>query len=396
MLPAESGDCFLLNFDENFNILIDTGYNNTYQEYLKEKLIDLKKKEQCINLMVITHIDEDHIGGAIEFFKENGEANSPQIIDVREIWYNTFSHSLDAGNESGELTDRQKSILQQYIAKSSHNKNNEKNIKAISSRQGDTLAGLLFKLGYKDRWNRMFNGAAVSTENEEAIIFNDIVLHILSPTYDQLESLAKKWIKELKKRDVHFIFNKDRLFDSAYEQYTKMLVSDKSFLKSISEKKKDFEAILENRFSDFLPIADTSKSNGSSIAFSIDYKGKSLLFLADAHENIVIETLEKVYGKDNKNFFDIIKLSHHGSERNNFHLLEKIDGMKYLFSTNGKKHEHPSMNVIAKIIMENKGEKMFYFNYPIGKIEKEIDKSILQEKYKYTVIQKNNGTTIEV
>lgn len=36
-------------------------------------------------MIINTHIDEDHISGAISFIKENGDADKPQIIQVDEI-----------------------------------------------------------------------------------------------------------------------------------------------------------------------------------------------------------------------------------------------------------------------------------------------------------------------
>ena len=75
MFPAENGDAFLVRLDNGENILIDMGYNETYSKFIKNRLIDLKNENQCIDLLIITHIDEDHIVGAIEFFKENGQAD---------------------------------------------------------------------------------------------------------------------------------------------------------------------------------------------------------------------------------------------------------------------------------------------------------------------------------
>lgn len=41
-----------------------------------------------IKLLVITHTDQDYIGGAIAFLKENGDSNNPKIIPIDNIWYN--------------------------------------------------------------------------------------------------------------------------------------------------------------------------------------------------------------------------------------------------------------------------------------------------------------------
>jgi len=66
ILPANSGDCFLIEFNNDECIIIDMGFKDTYYKYLKPLLISLKNKGKKISLLVITHIDKDHIGGMQE------------------------------------------------------------------------------------------------------------------------------------------------------------------------------------------------------------------------------------------------------------------------------------------------------------------------------------------
>jgi len=62
-LPAFNGDCILITTDK-FNILIDGGMSRTYYRILRDKLEELEQ----IDLVILTHIDEDHIAGLIELF----------------------------------------------------------------------------------------------------------------------------------------------------------------------------------------------------------------------------------------------------------------------------------------------------------------------------------------
>lgn len=67
--PADYGDCILVticNATEKYNILIDCGFTNTYNMYVKNELENLK----ALDLLVLTHIDIDHIQGAIELFND--------------------------------------------------------------------------------------------------------------------------------------------------------------------------------------------------------------------------------------------------------------------------------------------------------------------------------------
>ncbi|XKW97216.1 hypothetical protein R8G64_01655 [Tenacibaculum maritimum] len=69
MYEASEGDAFLVSFgqDENINLLIDMGLSETYNNHIKRDLISLNERAKSIQLLVITHIDKDHIEGAISF-----------------------------------------------------------------------------------------------------------------------------------------------------------------------------------------------------------------------------------------------------------------------------------------------------------------------------------------
>lgn len=94
VLKAKHGDCiFITVCDEGkeYVILIDGGLDTTYQERrrrrsgpLKEKLSKLKEEGKHIDLLIITHIDYDHIGGILKWF----EADFPKEEFVRKIWIN--------------------------------------------------------------------------------------------------------------------------------------------------------------------------------------------------------------------------------------------------------------------------------------------------------------------
>lgn len=87
-MKALSGDCFLIELEDKQSILIDCGYKSTYENELKSLLVKLREEGGRISLFVVTHMDEDHIGGAITFLEENGYRENAQIIDIDNIWFN--------------------------------------------------------------------------------------------------------------------------------------------------------------------------------------------------------------------------------------------------------------------------------------------------------------------
>lgn len=102
LLPAYYGDCIFLSYD-GFNILIDGGTSRTYQDLhdrrnpnkaLKKLVEQLQGDNQHIDLLIVTHVDDDHIGGIKEWFENNYPADG----FIREIWMNDNIELKDTGS----------------------------------------------------------------------------------------------------------------------------------------------------------------------------------------------------------------------------------------------------------------------------------------------------------
>jgi beta-lactamase superfamily II metal-dependent hydrolase len=395
MFPAENGDSFLIRLDNKKNILVDMGYIDTYKMYIKNRLMDLKKENQCIDLLIITHIDEDHIEGAIEFLRENGNAENPNIIEIKEIWYNSYRHMQFEKEKVASISRFEKNCLEEIKLENSRVCRTEtKENVPVSAKQGSTLAGYLYGLGYVNtRWNASFNDKSVNVDNKNEIILGDIKIYILSPDTKKLSELEKLWFENLLKIDIGFSISNEEVFDDAYEMYIKNLktVIDVDESKDISYGSKDFYMLMGKVIKQ--KEKDRSKSNGASISFILEYKGKKLLFLADSHEDIILNNLERYKNSGKSLEFDVVKVAHHGSLKNNFRWIEQIKAKRYLISTNGKKHDHPNIEVLVKILQCNGNEKIFYFNYPVD-IGKVIDDSIMKKTYNYSTVMENGEKII--
>ncbi len=392
MFPAEGGDAFLLRFDNKKNIMIDMGYSDTYTNYIKDRLLQLKEQGECIDLLVISHIDEDHIGGAIKFLHENGEADNPNIINVKEIWHNSYRFLQFEKEKVEKINRRESKRLETLILSNSDNNTSKENqFKEISCEQGSTFAGYLYGLGYQERWNNSFNYKAINIDDKFNIILNDIAINLLSPNTEKLNKLADKWNNKLEDMKFGFQISDEKIFDDAFEMFIKKIkpiIEGEN--KDISYSNDSIEEIINSKIT---RKADTSESNGASISFIIEYKDKKLLFLGDAHEKLILDSLSK-YKKMNLKF-DVVKVSHHGSIKNNFNWIKKLQTKKYLISTDGKQHNHPNKEVIATILKENKEEKILYFNYPV-EICNELKCDKLMNKYKYSVVVGNGNSSVVI
>lgn len=161
VFPAGAGDCILIDFvKEDYRILIDGGYAETYRKYLRNYLMELAAQGKRINLLVVTHIDSDHIGGIQAFLEENGLAKTPSVIGVDEVWYNAFFHVNTAEVYQKPVPYTIREVLRGSLAV--HNGVRSDGRNDISVIQGNTVAGLLKERGYN--WNSLWEECGMCEE----------------------------------------------------------------------------------------------------------------------------------------------------------------------------------------------------------------------------------------
>ena len=121
VLKAGCGDCIFITIKYNkksFHILIDGGVSATYLDFkcgypksgeLKNKIECLKNANEHIDLLVITHIDDDHIGGIINWFSHD----FPDKSFVKEVWFNdnVAIPQFQSTNDSKETAIDLKTLL---------------------------------------------------------------------------------------------------------------------------------------------------------------------------------------------------------------------------------------------------------------------------------------------
>jgi beta-lactamase superfamily II metal-dependent hydrolase len=397
MFPARDGDCFLVNYGNNSenHILIDGGRKETYENFLKKRLKEINSKGEEINLLIVTHIDSDHIEGIIELLKENEGFNSSKIVKINEIWHNGFCNIVNNKNKKAKITDYEEGALEEIIAANSNNYCDISNEEAeISYKQGNSLYELIIDGNY--RWNETFERKAINFDLKKEVIIDELKIKILSPNSKKLESLNKKWKDKLDEYRDGFNISNEKIMNNAFELYMKnyspIISDEEDEIAFCDYSKKSFLELLSMKHKN-----DTSVTNGASISFIIEYGNQKVLFLGDCHIGIVKKRIENLIQTENYNtFFDVIKLSHHGSINNiSKDLLKLIDGYKYLISTDGSKHGHPDLPVFSWIVgRDKKIHRKLLFNYSNHATEY-YDKEEYKEKYNYSIFYPANPNKIE-
>ncbi|MBQ0732028.1 MAG: MBL fold metallo-hydrolase [Oleispira antarctica] len=318
VLKAAHGDCIFIQgiFDngEHKNILIDGGPSKAYKyrkyegELFKE-LEDIRKKDQIIDLLILTHVDDDHIGGLLSAFK-NGE-----LLDklTKKVWFNSGKLIFDTFDKVADESN--------YIDMGLRNSDGQG---LTSIGQGVTFESYLEK---NNIWDKK-----LIIEGEDRELFGAKFI-FLSPTKEKLEKLLIKWKKD---KPESLTSSKVTDYDKTFDE---LLVSDK----------------FKN---------DKSVHNGSSIAFIFEYKEKRILLLGDAHDDVIVDSLKKKIEGGQSNRFELVKLSHHGSKNNtSASFLNLIECNDYVISTDASKHGLPNKLTLARIF-DSKPKASIHFNYP--------------------------------
>ncbi|MEY8243333.1 MAG: AVAST type 1 anti-phage system MBL fold metallo-hydrolase Avs1a [Gammaproteobacteria bacterium] len=355
MYPAENGDAFLLS-ENGINILIDGGYAKTFDNHILSDLRDLKAQGECLDLIITTHIDADHIGGIIRLLSMNGSSKEPEIIPIRNIWHNSL-RSLTARHET-KIQPENLEFLN-AIRRRGHPvsvKQLGTGLEEISAKQGSTLASSIHSGEYL--WNGGDGTMNISVESTQSFSLPGGAISVLTPPKQRLEELLKSWKKYLKGYGYKGSIGAGEVIDDAFEFSFEHLceTSGKGPTQISAGHRKRLEDIYK---------ADTSISNGSSIATIVELGGIRLLMLADAWAEDVVETLLKLQSSGCSMIFDGIKISHHGSFHNTSpELLKIIDAPKYFISSNGGKHNHPDYEILTAIVDRPADfSRTLYFNY---------------------------------
>lgn len=325
VLKANNGDSFLLSWLHEGvlrNILVDGGKSSTYKQGSIKKdlfktLFDIKEKGQKIDLLVLTHVDDDHIGGLLKAFKSNGLLR--ELCD--KVWFNS---GLLIDEHFNKEHDETHEILFDKVTSGTTSDNN------TSIRQGVSFEKTITELGI---WQRELIKAGQTHELWGARF------SVVSPSEEKLKKLLVKWERE----------RPESLTSGARTDY-----------------KETFEELLDgDEFRE-----DSSIHNGSSIAFLLEVENKRLLMLGDAHDSVVVEEIQNLRDENGQHYsgsnplkVDFVKLSHHGSQYNTSpDFLRLIDSDNFIVSTDGSAHGLPDKRTIARIHRQFPNATI-HFNY---------------------------------
>jgi hypothetical protein len=345
MLPANHGDALWIEYGpdgDTHNVLIDGG-----PPYARKALeARLARGGGRVELLVISHLDFDHIGGILSLL-----ARLPADTDIAEVWFNGWCHLPGEDDKLGAV-------------------------------QGEMVSAAIIERALP--WNKLFDDEAVAVKPHAAppslTLGGGLQLTLLAPPLSALRALRPKWEREVKA--AHLIPGD---FQAAREALLKRERLDDLLG---PEEEWDPPKLDKVRFDE-----DGSPGNRSSIALLAEYEGRSVLLAADSPPATLLPGIQSLCEERGCQRLpvDAVKLAHHGSKGStSAELLEHLDCSRYLVSTNGKIFNHPSLQALARTVLHGGSRPQLLFNYRTPNAEL-LDDPAQRERYGYEVIFAEDG-----
>ncbi|MGW0748446.1 ComEC/Rec2 family competence protein [Streptomyces sp. NPDC002587] len=306
MLPAEDGDCLLLEYgNDEFvrRILFDGGRHGTYGR-IKPLLAGLDGGR--IDVLVVTHVDQDHILGVLAMLSD-----LERPVEFGDVWFNGFDH----------LHDRE----------------------VFGAVDGEELTTALMTQHLP--WNEAFGGRSIEVGHPLSWFDDGSTMEVLAPDRRLLESLITTWKTKCEEAGlIPGVDPMEREPVAGVEHFGPVDVDE-------------LAATPFNR--------DGSPTNPTSIGLLFEFEGTRIVFTGDADDPRLVASLRpRAEAEGGRLRIDALKVAHHGSARNlSNELLGLLDCGRYLISTNGKIHGHPDDVAIARILKHGGQTKDLFFNY---------------------------------
>lgn len=314
VVQADYGDCLLLQYGAEGiarHILIDGGPDGVYAGHLKYKLQEVAAHHDRLDLVVLTHIDEDHVVGLVDMLSEIAQASSrgqTPLIEVGELWYNTFRPIESGANGTSFLVEAFSAYLSSSFA------GGEMQSAAYSISQGEDLWKAAHILNIP--LNTAFTSRVVTPDNApHPVEFGGLNVWVIGPSQANLTRYKRDWDKWFTRH------------------------SNDPYSTAAASEARDI---------------DTSVSNLSSIMFLAEVPGRRILFTGDGRCDDVLAGLKQagLSGPDGKLHVDVLKVPHHGSARNNSReFFQKVTASQYVIPAGKHKNDgNPDLTTLVWMV----------------------------------------------
>lgn len=338
---AKKGDSLILHYgpwEDPDRVLIDGGPRGVYNRFLKPRLQQLREEADFeeneslpLKMVMVSHVDDDHIAGIIDLFKDQikaKERRQPLPYKIDTLWHNSFDDIVGSRNDKKEvLTRMAASAASSGGPRLTLPKTMSRESKAVvaSTAQGRTLRNAAKKLRVKV--NLPYKGLVMFPAPKKVSLGNGMTFTVIGPDQERVKEFQKRWNKDLEK----------------------ILAKEKESANAAS-------------------FSDESPFNLASICVLAKMKNRQMLLTGDARGDFIMEGLEKakLLKKTKPLHIDLLKVPHHGSDNNvEDAFFERVSADHYVISGDGE-HSNPEVETL-KMIARARGRAKYTIHFTFTK-----------------------------
>jgi Metallo-beta-lactamase superfamily len=312
-VKAEKGDALLLHYgkaDKPALALVDGGPPGVYAEFLEPRLSELRKdlvadgEPLPLELVMVSHIDSDHIAGVLSLLKaieKARDARAEEPYEIGRLWHNGFKKLAEASDGSAAAI------------KASLSGERPKGEAVLASvGQGEDTSAVATKLGIPRNEETKLGPLVLAGESRK--LPGGLELTVLGPSPQRVEDLRQKWAKEVEAKP-------EQLVPAALKE---------------------------------------TVYNLSSMIVLAEHGGKRILLTGDGVGEDILAGLDQegLLDDGGRAHFDVLKMPHHGSDRNikdPDDFIEKVTADHYVISGNGE-HGNPEPETLRMIAAARDGD----------------------------------------
>jgi len=354
VIRARKGDCLMVHYgseDDPRLLMIDGGPKAVYHPHLRPRIEQIRKDRALskndplpVDLLMVSHVDDDHIQGILDLTREMIASNmdkQAQLIQVFDFWHNSFENIIDQTPD--ELTA---SFTSQFGAASTAGDPPDLTVDREDEDE-ETISSTL-KVLASIKQGAQLRADAERLEFPRNVEFDEkLVLATGKNSFDMENGL------------------KFTVIGPMLPELKKLHGKHQQWLKDLEEKGMTAEDALA-------AYVDKSVPNLSSIVVLAEVEGKSMLLTGDARGDKILAGLELVelVDKGGKLHVDVLKVPHHGSANNlDNDFFERVTADHYVFSGNGE-HGNPEREALEMLLAARGNDDYeIHLTYPVQEID---------------------------
>jgi hypothetical protein len=359
IFESEDGDCLLLESKDGRLILCDGGRSTSMREVVRKELAKLRKAKRKIDVVYISHVDNDHITGVLALLEDElqwrihdhrvktGIASpaptAPRPPEMGTVWHNAFRDQMEDG-----LADPIASLLAAAVP--TLNGTGVEELEQAATELGDLATAVqealkvsqlvspdlldipLNKLPGKKGKRKLL----MLRPKQKAFALGTLKLTIVGPGRKELEDLRAGW--------------KNWLDDNA-DEVTNIRAQMKKKIEEFGANALEGSPFDLNDWNGIPDYKNVTTPNVASLMLMVEEDGKRILLTGDAQQDYVVSGLEKTgfLAAGAGVHIDALKVQHHGSENNvDAQFCRRVSADHYVFCGNGT-HGNPEPEVVEMV-----------------------------------------------